>query len=147
MMNTVIFEARSTMILNLTQHKATPEQAAAGVVDLPEQQREELVALLTFGELPSPAEIKRRAWAVAELAAQNGLGGDDGDDPHPRAAMIGGAPWLMGPLEAALWAMAIKPVYAFSMRESADQPQPDGSIRKVAVFRHAGFVDATLSSA
>jgi hypothetical protein len=31
-------------------------------------------------------------------------------------------------------------VYAFSRRESTEAVQEDGSVRKVAVFRHLGFV-------
>jgi len=42
----------------------------------------------------------------------------------------------------ALRDQGIEPVYAFSVRESIEQTQPDGSVRKVNVFRHAGFVDA-----
>ena len=36
----------------------------------------------------------------------------------------------------------IQPVFAFSVRETEEQKQADGSVRKVAVFRHAGFVPA-----
>jgi hypothetical protein len=58
-----------------------------------------------------------------------------------RKAMVGGAPYLMPYLERALKAKDISPIYAFSKRESIDQVQPDGSVRKVAVFRHAGWVE------
>ncbi len=130
------------MIINLTQHQATAEQLAAGVQDLPETERAALVALLTFDSLPDRAEIEARAHDLAELACFNGLAGDDGDDPHPAQAMIGGAPYLMAALEAELRARSIAPVYAFSTRESVEQSQADGSVRKVNVFRHAGFVPA-----
>ena len=128
------------MIINLTQHAATPEQLAAGVVDLT---GDELVALreaLTFNTLPGREEIKCRAGHIAWLAVANGLGGD-GDDPIPLQAMIGGAPYLMGPLEEALAQVGVAPVYAFSVRESVEQIQADGSVRKLNVFRHAGFVE------
>ncbi len=36
------------MILNLTQHAATADQIAAGVVDMPAAQADELRAALTF---------------------------------------------------------------------------------------------------
>jgi hypothetical protein len=130
------------MTLNLTQHAATPEQVAAGVHDLPEAERAALVALLTFDSLPGRAEIEARAHALAELACCNGLAGDEGDDPHPAKAMIGGAPYLMAALEAELRARHIEPVYAFSVRESVEQTQPDGSVRKINVFRHTGWVSA-----
>lgn len=128
------------MIVNLTQHSATAEQIAAGVVDLPAPEREALAALLTFDALPTRKEIEDRAADISELAAYNGLGGDDTDSPFVGAAMIGGAPYLMSALERALLAVSITPMYAFSVRESVEQSQPDGSVRKVNVFRHAGFV-------
>lgn len=128
------------MIINMTQHKASQEQIEAGVIDLPANEREQLSKLLTFDSLPSREEIIARAAAIAELAAQNGLGGDDGDDPIAVAAMIGGAPYLMAALELALMAVYIEPVYAFSVRESVETTQPDGTVLKTAVFRHAGFV-------
>lgn len=130
------------MIINLTQHPASAEQLAAGVVDLPAGYRALLVESLTVDTLPTRQEIADRCATIAALAVHNGLGGDESDDPHPTAAMIGGAPWMMAELERALLDMGVQPVYAFSVRESVEQPQPDGSVRKVNVFRHAGFVDA-----
>lgn len=130
------------MILNLTQHAATPEQVAAGVVDLPADERAALAALLTFDALPGAEEIRARAHDIAELACYNGLGGDEGDDPHPARAMVGGAPYLMGALEAELRARHIEPVYAFTRRVVVERAQPDGTVAKTAVFRHEGFVPA-----
>ncbi len=40
------------MIINLTQHAATAEQVAVGVVDLPAEQREALIDALTFESIP-----------------------------------------------------------------------------------------------
>ncbi|MDX9971903.1 MAG: hypothetical protein RBU21_02825 [FCB group bacterium] len=127
------------MILNLTQHQPSAEQQVEGVVDLPAAERAILIKLLTFDALPGRGEILARAHDIAELACQNGLGGD-GDDPHPQRAMIGGAPYLMGVLEDELRARGIAPVYAFTRRETVEQV--DGSVRKVAIFRHAGWVEA-----
>jgi hypothetical protein len=143
-------------ILNLTQHTATPEQIAAGVTfgELSPEQIMEIRSLLSFETLPSSSEVAQRAQQIAKIAscaiwreksalpyAQEWAG----EPLHTEAncfeyAMIGGAPYLMAPLESALRAHGITPVYAFSVRESVDQVQPDGSVRKVAVFRHAGFV-------
>lgn len=121
----------SKIIYNLTQHQATPEQVAQGVIDLEPTDRDQLRALLTFEEIPSKEEIEQRAEAIATLAYW------DAD-----SAMIGGAPYLMPALSAALKNRKIQPVYAFSKRESVDMPQEDGSVRKVAVFKHVGFVEA-----
>ena len=121
------------MILNLTQHPATPEQLAAGVVDLPVEIREAVIALLTVNVLPTRQEIEDRCADIAMLAAT-------AFENHPSGAMIGGAPWMMSSLEGALMDQGIAPVYAFSVRESVEQVQADGSVQKIANFRHAGFV-------
>lgn len=130
------------MIVNLTQHPATSDQLAAGVQDLPAEVRDALVALLTFANCPDRQEIFERAEDIAELACYNGLGGDDGDSPFPAGAMIGGALWLMAPLSDALRHRGINPLFAFSVRETQEQKNADGSVRKIAVFRHAGWVPA-----
>jgi len=115
-------------ILNLTQHAATEEQIASGVYE--PQDKAGVQRLLTFESLPSMEEIEARSFNLAGYPALDGA----------TAAMIGGAPFLMPALDAALRKYGITPVYAFSVRESVDQTQQDGSVRKVAVFRHAGFV-------
>ena len=58
------------------------------------------------------------------------------------AAMIGGAPFFMSALEAALKERGVRAVHAFSRRESGEERLPDGSVRKTQVFRHAGWVEA-----
>ena len=124
-------------MLNLTQHPATPEQVAAGVIDVNSQDRAALSAWLTFDTLPTQAEVFERAQVLAGIVA-----GDSKSvrcDPHTQA-LIGGAPFLMAPLEAALSARGITAFYAFSVRESIEQTQQDGSVRKIATFKHAGFV-------
>ena len=117
-------------IINLTQHQATDEQVAAGVVDLDGAARGQLTRLLTFDRAPDPTEIRARARAIADLAV------DAGAD----AAMIGGAPYLMPALEIALADRGIVPLYAYTRRESVERREPDGAVRKVAVFRHQGWV-------
>jgi len=118
-------------ILNLTQHNSTPEQKAQGVVEPSPENKQQIQALLTFSALPTQREIMSRATVLAEIA--DGYGCD--------AAMIGGAPYLMSALEHELRALDIQPLYSFTLRESVEEPQPDGSVRKVAVFRHVGFVE------
>lgn len=130
------------MILNLTQHPASADQIAVGVTDLTGESLAQIKKALTFDACPTADEISERAEFVAELACYNGLGGDDGDSPMPDQAMIGGALWLMAPLATELRGRGIEPVFAFSVRETVEQQQADGSVRKVAVFRHAGFAPA-----
>ena len=136
------------VILNLTQHPATPDQAAAGVSDPLSGFKAAIVSALNFNSLPDSADIMARAQALATIATamadelvSSGLMGDN----HAYQAMIGGAPYLMGALERALITRGIFPVYAFSQRESVEEVQADGSVRKNNVFRHAGFVRAPVA--
>jgi len=99
-------------IANLTQHHATAEQISDGVVDL--RDRSVVQRLLTFETTPTRNDLEERAAALANLARDQGF----------TKAMIGGAPYLMAPLEAALRRVGIKPLYAFSVRESVDEPLP-----------------------
>ena len=123
-------------ILNLTQHPATPEQRREGVIDPPENVRAELVRLLTFKNRPDMEDIWLRAeWiaALAKLWAES-LGNG------ACAAMIGGAPYLMPILAHCLLVLGIEPLYAFTKREVKEEQTEDGSVHKVAVFRHEGFI-------
>lgn len=119
------------MILNLTQHQATTEQISAGVIEPSAEDKKTIQSILTFDETPSKGELESRANALVTFVTKMGC----------RKAMVGGAPYLMSHIERALKEKGYTPVYAFSKRESVDQVQPDGSVRKVAVFRHAGWVE------
>jgi hypothetical protein len=127
------------MIINLTQHTATPEQVAAGVQDLPQELRAQVIGLLTFDDIPDTDfdepdnEVRQAAKAIAKIASDF-LGGEEG------AAMIGGAPFLLPILAEELRGVGIDPLLAFSRRETIEESQPDGGVRKVAVFRHVGFI-------
>lgn len=123
-------------VLNLTQHPATTEQLADGVFDLHPQHQTKLKQLLTFDDLPTAEEVAVDAEAAADLAA------DVAAVSGCRLVMIGGAPFMMAPLERELKKRGLVPVYAFSRRESVEERLPDGSVRKTAVFRHEGFVAA-----
>lgn len=122
-------------ILNLTQHPASAEQVVAGVMDVPVSARAELLALLTFDDLPSFNAVANRATRLAEFAYRYA-------DDSVIDVMIGGAPFLMAQLETALAHQGLSAVYAFSRRESSEEVQADGSVRKTAVFRHCGFVNS-----
>jgi len=114
-------------ILNLTQHVSTPEQKEAGVVDMDDIDRGTLNLLLTFVEIPTPDRLELKARAIAQLCSTYNI----------EHAMVGGAPYLMPSLETALYSYGITPMYAFSKRDSAEDPETG---RKVSVFRHLGFV-------
>ena len=116
-------------ILNLTQHQATPEQVKFGVVEPKPEVKACIRELLTFSDIPSQIEMSGRAFELARISRNSGCD----------AAMIGGAPFFMAPLEKYLGTVGVTPVYAFSIRESVEKVI-DGKTVKTAVFRHLGFV-------
>ena len=133
------------MILNLTQHLATPDQKEAGVVDMPELLRPRLVKLLTFEKLPDAEEIRQRAISISELICEaDAILHPESESLKLGAVMIGGAPYLMPDLQRHCSAYCAV-FYAFSIRESVEKSQPDGSVRKVNIFRHGGFIKAEIS--
>ncbi len=118
-------------IINLTQHMATPEQVADGVFEPAEKLR--VQELLTFTTAPTENRMVDRALELADIA--NFSGAD--------AAMIGGAPYFMRPLEESLRDVGIRPLYSFTERRVTEGPDPDsGEFRKVSVFKHVGWVGA-----
>lgn len=118
-------------ILNLTQHAPTEDQWEAGVDELDVPIKHELKKLLNFDEMPTHDDIIARAEAIVEIAKAYGAS----------TAMIGGAPFLMSTLEAALKNSGIKPVYAFSKRVVVEETREDGTIIKTSEFKHVGFVE------
>lgn len=129
-----------TEILNLTQHAASIEQTAQGVIDLPAVFRKELSELLTFDELPDIKEMRERASRIIELVKQTPFGeiDEEGLPTTHFKAMIGGAPFFMPILADALeCTFMCEPVYAFSKRDSVEDPATGV---KTSVFKHIGFV-------
>lgn len=117
--------------LNLTQHPATADQIAAGVVDF-EQHAERLRELLT---LTSPSEVNVKADRIIALGAERAR------DQGAQRIMLGGHPALMASLEAAFLRRGFDVVYAFSRRRSVEETLPDGTVKKTSVFEHEGFVE------
>ncbi len=124
-----------TTIINMTQHNASPDQRGAGVVDFGANAHI-MKGLLTFVRLPTSSQVLARAVALVDLLQANH------DIYDVDSVMIGGAPYLMAPLVSQLTAAGYKPVFAYTDRVSVDVVQADGSIKKTAMFKHLGFVDA-----
>lgn len=121
-------------ILNLTQHKATPDQMASGVIE--PKDKSEIQKYLTFDSIESERAIRRRAMALADIALENNC----------RIAMIGGAPYLMAALEDELNKVGIKPVYAYSERNVVSETLEDGSTKNNVIFEHKGFIETDIKS-
>lgn len=116
-------------ILNLTQHSATDSQVAAGVHE--PSDKGSVQGLLTFKGGATSDDIKQKAEKLADLAKDEGYG----------KVMIGGAGYLMKPLETALSARGIEPVYAFSERRVTSTVDEDGKTQNKITFEHLGFVE------
>lgn len=128
-------------ILNLTQHNATPDQIEAGIFEPSVEDKKEIQRLLTFEEIPQKSQMSERAKAIAAIAGKYYDKHAEYSEGHGVNVMIGGAPYFMSAMEFYLRSSGFSPVYAFSKRESIDQQQPDGSVKKIQVFKHAGFVE------
>ena len=142
------------IIVNLTQHAATAEQKEVGVCDLSGDQLVSLKKLLTFNEIPSKEEIRKRAIDISALAyrsvecgACGRIGGYCGDSCTGASnwfnctAMIGGAGYLLPALTDELKALGFEVVQSFTKREVVETTSPAGEVVKTAVFRHVGFVE------
>lgn len=120
-------------IINLTQHAFTPDQLkdiesrGLEVVEVDQGFK----TLLNFETLPTHLEISERARAISLIAKEAGA----------FFAMIGGAPYFMAHLEEALFDKGIKPLYAFSIRSSVERRKEDGTVEKLSVFKHLGFIE------
>lgn len=124
-------------ILNLTQHKSTKDQIDADIRDLPDDYLARLLDLLTFSDIPSEMEIKDRARGIALLAEEYF---NSSDDVWFEGCMIGGAPYLMSELEIALKEWGFTPCYAFSVRDTEEKQNDDGTVSKLTVFRHKWLI-------
>jgi len=116
-------------ILNLTNHKSTPKQKAAGVIELKPYDDTLIRDCLIFEKIPTRKEMLRRIDFILEVVVKYNV----------NYAMIGGASYFMPLLEHSLMRMSILPVYTFSERKSIEKQENDGSVRKVTVFNHLGF--------
>ena len=125
-------------ILNLTQHCATEEQVADGVIEPSTETKEIIQCLLTFDKIPTKKEIDNRANVIANLAVKESdlMGGS------VSAAMIGGAPYLMGMIECGLIARDITPLYSFMENVAVAEKMESGGFAVKSAFKHVGFVSA-----
>ena len=117
---------KSDIILNLTQHSTTLDQLKAKVVEPCDKAK--VKELLTFETLPTKQEVESRATELAAIANQY----------HCRYAMIGGAPFLMEPLQRHLSYAGIRALFSFSVRQSVEEVV-DNEVQKKTIFRHTGF--------
>ena len=122
------------ILINLTQHNLTQEQLK-DAVEVGNDVHDEVVKLITFSGLPTTGEIKGNASRLAEICR----------DMHASHAVIGGAPYFMGPLEQALRRAGIVPLYAFTERVAVEVTNPEtGEVTKTSKFNFAGWIEGAL---
>ena len=124
---------KNNKIVNLTQHSFTIDQLqdiesrGLEVVEIDPSFK----TLLNFSTLPNHDILLERATAIADIAYSEGAD----------FAMIGGAPYFMSLLEKRLFDNGVKLLYAFSVRSSVERPKEDGTVEKLSVFKHLGFIE------
>jgi hypothetical protein len=117
---------------NMTQHEASAAQLKAGVVELAEIYKTTLLEALNFEGVPTSDDVAYSAQLIAGLMDEH-----DPDLTGQVQFMMGGAPYLMAALTQ--YAPVYRMVFACSNRVSEEKHMPDGSVRKVNVFKHIGF--------
>ena len=117
---------------NMTQHVASADQLKAGVVELNEIYKTTLLEALNFEGVPTSSDVGKAVQLMAGLMDEQ-----EAYETEEVQFMVGGAPYLMAALTQ--WAPIYRMVFACSDRVSEEQHMPDGSVRKVNVFKHIGF--------
>lgn len=147
---------RSRAKLWASAHKPLPEQGE-GFVLLAEQGEEGAALQAALSETPGDAgELESLAERLLMFAARMGadvyqpggspafqfaIGAWKGSTKAIRLAHLDGA-W-MNVSDAHARAAEVRVFYAHSRRDSVEQTMPDGGVKKVAMFRHLGWVEMT----
>lgn len=121
-------------LINLTQHALTEEQKNS-VDTVIEPQG--MSVYLNFNEMPTAEVINDRAYEMFDCLMQM-LPPDV--EPKDCTVLLGGAPFFMSACERAATHYGFKYCYAFSKRVSEEVKQPDGTVKKVSVFKHEGWI-------
>ena len=121
-------------LINLTQHALTQEQKDSVDTTIEPQGME---VYLNFTEMPTAEIIEDRAYGMFDCLMQM-LPPDV--NPEDCTVLLGGAPFFMSACERAATRYGFKYCYAFSKRVSEEVKQPDGTVKKVSVFKHEGWI-------
>ena len=116
-------------ILNLTRGEITPEQELEGAVELRTgSERSRIRDLAVFADPPSRHVM---LWRAAEIVR---LLGKWGYVPGMDAAMIGGSPYFLPYLAAALRKEGVTPLHAFARPAAGGEAKDRAPGRRKAVF-------------
>ena len=111
-------------ILKCTNHRSTPKQLAMGIIDPSDNDGELLRNAITYDELPTLEQINRTCQTIVNLVKKYGCD----------AAMLGGAPFLAGYEEEALFRCGLSVAFAFTKRIVKEEVLQDGSVKKTSLF-------------
>jgi hypothetical protein len=120
------------IVYNFTMHEATQEQASQGVINLHGSDLVKLKAHLLFQPTYTNQDLLDAMLGLGEMMKAR-----DPDLSGEVSFMVGGLPNLMCALTQL--APIYQLVFADSERKSVDHHMPDGTVKKVAVFKHLGF--------
>ena len=121
-------------LINLTQHPLTEEQRNSVDCTIEPKGME---VYLNFDSMPTAEIIEDRAYEMFGCLMQM-LPPDV--EPTDCTVLLGGAPFFMSACERAATHYGFKYCYAFSKRVSEEVKQPDGTVKKVSVFKHEGWI-------
>jgi hypothetical protein len=121
-------------VINLTKYRATPDQIEAGVLDVTDSLFGQLRVALTFDKPPTPDEIIKRSQAIVDVARE-------ADNVN---VMIGGDLWMIPIIERLLYTNGFSVWYPLSKIVFKHVTKHDGTIEKMMVFHHEGFVSGSL---
>ena len=122
-------------LINLTQHSLTDEQKKS--VDTTIEPKD-MAVYLNFNDMPDANIINNRAFEMFDCLMAM-LPSDV--KPEDCTVLLGGAPFFMSACEKAAIHYGFNYCYAFSKRVSEEVKQPDGTVRKVSVFKHEGWIE------
>ena len=133
----------------MPQHKVTPDQQEVGVIQTPESIAERVLELSTFtadehGNPPTMDYVRSNASKLALVVNNYKKPIKISDNfyltGYINQVMIGGAPFFMPKLEAALLDKNIGVHYSFTERVVQEVTQPDGTVQKVSKFSYLGDI-------
>lgn len=144
------FALQSKIVSLMPQHKVTPEQEEAGIIQTPESIAQRVLELSTFtadenGNPPTMAFVRDNAEELAMIAGNYTKPINISENfyltGYVNDVMIGGAPFFMPKLENELLNYGrIGIHYAFSERVVVEQTMDDGTVRKTAQFKYLGNI-------
>ena len=121
-------------IVNLTGFKTSDNQKDLGVIDLSEENREEVLKLQSFREIPKKRDVRKRAEQILEIAL---LSYEEGG-----YFLIGGPSFLLPPLVEVLKEVFYIPLFCVTKRYTMETIWSDWTPCRDDINYHYDFIEA-----